>query len=114
MQARALRCALAIATATIAFGAHAGTATATCQVPPASSDPLSDRAGLLASYEQLPRQCLQQLFAACSEASNRAMLDFGSAATCSFSYEALLRQQFGGDFHALLAWWRSRREPDAD
>jgi hypothetical protein len=30
---------------------------------------------------------------------------------CSLGHEALLRRVFGGDFNALLAWWRSQREP---
>lgn len=114
MRARALRCLLTAAVVTLAWPAHADSAAASCQAPAGASDPLTDRAGLLASYEQLPRHCLQELFAACSDASSRTMLDFGSAATCSLSYEALLRQQFGGDFHALLAWWRGRQASQTD
>lgn len=80
-----------------------------CELPAAGVDPLADRAGILAQYERLPRSCLDEIFVACSTASSRHLLDLGSAAVCSFGYEALLRQGFGGNFRALLAWWRSQR-----
>ncbi len=34
-----------------------------------------------------------------------------TAAVCSFGYEALLSQQFQGDFRELIAWWRTQQEP---
>jgi hypothetical protein len=80
-----------------------------CEMPAAEADPLSDRAGMLAEYQRLPQHCLQALVTTCSEAANRTFLDFGSAAVCSFAYEALLTQGFGGDLRALLAWWSSQR-----
>ena len=80
-----------------------------CVLPGDGSDPLADRAGLLAQYERLPPACLQDLVLACTAATNRALLDFGSAAVCSFGYEALLSRRFGGDFRALLAWWHGER-----
>jgi hypothetical protein len=52
---------------------------------------------------------LRELFNACSHASGRTLLDFETAAMCSPGHEALLRQGFGGNFGALLAWWRSQR-----
>lgn len=114
MQARALRRLVAVATVAVAWSVHADTADPGCQAPAGTDDPLTDRAAALARYEQLPPSCLQQLFAACSDASSRTMLDPGGAAACSFSYEALLRQQFGGSFPALLAWWRSRQALQQD
>ena len=80
-----------------------------CRLPGEGVDPLSDRAGLLAAYERLPTPCLHAIFRACSGASNRHLLDFGSAAVCSFGYEALLSQGFGGNFRALMAWWDTER-----
>jgi hypothetical protein len=118
MHARALRgllAALAVATSwpslaqVSAVATARAPATASCQVPDADGSPLADRAGLLARYEQLPRPCLQQIFRACNDASKEAMLDFGSAATCSLGYEALLSRHFDGDFGRLLAWWNSER-----
>ena len=80
-----------------------------CVLPGDGRDPLADRAGLLAQYEQLAPACLQDLVLACTAMTNRALLDFGSAAMCSLGYEALLSQHFGGNFQALLAWWNSER-----
>jgi hypothetical protein len=99
---------LLAAVATAAWPAQAQPPAGNSCAVPASSDPLLDRARLLAAYEHMPRPCLQKLFAACNEASSRTLLDFGSAAVCSLSYEALLRQGFGGDFRQLMAWWRSQ------
>jgi hypothetical protein len=117
MHARALHCLIAAAALFTFLPAGAETADAQtvdggCALPAADKDPLADRAGILGEYERLPQQCLQQIVRACSAASTRALLDFGSAAICSFGYEALLRQQFGGNFPALLAWWRSQPTED--
>lgn len=89
---------------------HADTP-ASCELPAGEADPLADREGMLAAYERMPTPCLRALFNACSAASSRNFLDFGSAAVCSFGYEALLKQGFGGNFRELLAWWQSQREP---
>jgi hypothetical protein len=105
---RALRGLLAAAALSTLGSALAGTP-AGCELPDAERSPLADRAGTLAQYERLPQACLQQIFRACSEASGRGFLDFASAATCSFGYEALLRQQFHGSFPDLLAWWRAQQ-----
>ena len=80
-----------------------------CELPASSADPLGDRAGVLALYERLPRACLHEIFTACSTAASETLLDFGSAAVCSFGYEALLSQGFGGNFRALMAWWRAQQ-----
>lgn len=81
-----------------------------CEIPSAGVNPLADRAGLLARYEGLPKSCLDSIFTRCSRAAAQGLLDFSSAAVCSFSYEALLRRHFDGDFPALVAWWRSRKD----
>jgi hypothetical protein len=113
MHRPALRGLLLAIVFTAAAAAHAE-APAVDQCPvPASKDPMMDRAGLLAAYERMPRPCLQALFTACSDASSQSLLDFGSAAVCSLSYEALLRQGFHGDFGQLMAWWRSQKTPTA-
>ena len=113
MPAPALHClvfasALLAATAARADSLPGGS----CTLPGAGTDPLADRAGLLAQYERLPPACLQEVVLACTAVTNRALLDFGSAAACSFAYEALLSQRFGGNFQALLAWWKDRRSAD--
>ena len=114
MQANALRCLVAAALVLAGPPAAAEAADSECQLPASDIDPLSDRAGILAAYEGLPQSCLQEIFAACSSASSQTLLDFHSAAVCSFGYEALLKQGFGGNFRALLTWWSSQRPQDLD
>jgi len=116
MHATALLGLLAAATVLASLPAAAAATVETeppaCELPAAGVDPLADRAGILAQYERLPRPCLDEIFVACTAAAGQTLLDFGSAAVCSFGYEALLRQGFGGNFRALMAWWLSRqRDP---
>lgn len=100
----------ALATALVLAGAGAsGLPAPSCELPASEGDPLADRAGLLARYEQLPPACLAEIFRACADAADRALLDFGSAASCSLGYEAWLSKGFGGDFGRLMAWWRGER-----
>ena len=42
-------------------------------------------------------------------------MGFDEAALCSIGFEALKKRKFGGDFNAMLAWWRLHRDaaPDA-
>jgi hypothetical protein len=110
MQARALRLAVtAAAFATLPAFSMEGVAAPRCELPVPEGNVLGDRARTLERYEQLPPSCLRDIFAACSAASGQALLDPGSAAICSFGYEALLRRDFNGSFPALLAWWQSQR-----
>lgn len=114
MQANALRCLVAAALVLATPPAAAEAADSECHLPASDLDPLANRAGILAAYEDLPQSCLREIFTACSSASSRTLLDFGSAAICSFGYEALLKQGFGGNFRALLMWWTSQRAQDLE
>lgn len=109
MPFHALRHLVVAASLLAAASARAEPQAEACVLPGDGADPLGDRAGLLAEYERLPQSCLQELVRTCTSISNRSLLDFGSAAACSFGYEALLSQRFGGDFRALMAWWNSER-----
>jgi len=109
MQANALRCLVAAVMVMATPPAAAQAADSECHLPAIDIDPLANRASILAAYEGLPQSCLQEIFAACSSASSQTLLDFHSAAVCSFGYEALLKQGFGGNFRALLTWWSSQR-----
>jgi hypothetical protein len=68
---------------------------------------LSDREAGVQTQTQLPETCLKSLVRQCEVEAEAGFLDGGSAATCSLRYEALLRQSFRGDFHALLRWWQN-------
>jgi hypothetical protein len=110
MHARTLRCLLAAAMVAGTLPAAAADSQADhCTLPGEGADPLADRAGILAQYEQLPPTCLQAIVNVCTAAASESLLDFGTAAACSFGYEALLKQRFGGNFRALMAWWRGQR-----
>lgn len=109
MKATVMRCTAALVIA--ATGpAWAESPPAACEVQPSQAHPLADRAGMLSRYEQLPPYCLKAMFMECAAQANEQVLDFGSAATCSIGYEALLKRGFSGDFQALLAWWRNQRD----
>lgn len=110
-----LRCAL------ISLAAFAGPACAApepaadesaevaCGGRPLPVSPWSGREAAIASQGALPPTCLQALVRECADAAQENFLDGGTAAACSVRYEALLRHGFGGDFEALLAWWRQQR-----
>jgi hypothetical protein len=110
MDARALLCMVAAATMVSSRALQAESPPAVCELPAIQADLLLERERLLAEFGRLPQSCLRELFAACSSAANDALLDFRDAAICSLAYEALLQQGFGGDFQALMAWWRRQRE----
>jgi hypothetical protein len=86
-------------------------AAAGCELPQQAegAHPLASRSESLSRYEAMPAHCLKALFMVCTEAARTQLLDLGSAAACSIGYEALLRTGFGGNFHALMAWWNTQR-----
>ena len=73
-------------------------------------DAVTERQELLEQYEALPQHCLKAIVIVCSQAAGTGLLDLGHAAACSIGYEALLKRGFGGDFKAMLAWWRTQRD----
>lgn len=108
MHAPRLRCLAAAAVLAFALPASAEDP-AGCDVAEAERNPLAERAERLEQLARLPPQCLKEIVRACSSAAQNTLLDLGSAASCSIGYEALLQTGFGGDFQALLAWWRTAR-----
>jgi hypothetical protein len=64
---------------------------------------------LRARIERLGEPELKALYLSCCDESERRILDFEEAVRCSIAAEALKRRSFGGDFGALLAWWRLQR-----
>lgn len=116
MNARAAACAALLVACTAAAAgtpqpAPPPSEPAACSAPAGSgSHPLADRSGTLSRFEQLSPECLKTVVVQCAGVANRVLLDLGSAALCSIGYEALLRRGFGGDFHALVAWWVSVRD----
>lgn len=70
---------------------------------------------LRAHFERLPERELERSFLRCARESSQRLMGFDDAALCSAGFEALKKRKFGGDFDALLAWWRLHRDerPDA-
>lgn len=60
--------------------------------------------------ERLSDRELEVLFLHCARESSERLMGFDEAALCSFGFEALKQRRFGGDFNALLAWWRLHRD----
>ncbi|KAB2873792.1 MAG: hypothetical protein IT503_08590 [Burkholderiaceae bacterium] len=69
---------------------------------------LREHEAIAARFEVMPEADLKAVYLRCDAEANRRLLDFGDAALCSLAYEALKRRVFGGDFDALLAWWRTQ------
>lgn len=113
MNARVKQCLVVLAVVGAMAPAAAEMSPAACHVPASEAHPLQDRDGALSRYEQLPQHCLKAMFMRCAAEASEQMLDLGSAAVCSIGYEALLRRGFAGDFHALMAWWRTQRGNEA-
>lgn len=63
-----------------------------------------------ATLERLPESELKALYLGCARESTRQRLAPIDAALCSATAELLKERSFGGDFDAMLAWWRSQRD----
>lgn len=109
MKSKAWWSAVAVMALAVSAPVAAQVGPAACVVPQDEGHPLAERQGRLSQYERLPDHCLKTLVMECSTVANQQLLDMGSAATCSMGYEVLLRRGFGGDFQAMLAWWRTQQ-----
>lgn len=110
IRSRAVRTAVAFVAIAAAWPTLAQAQSADCRVPELPAHPLVARSASITWFEQMPESCLKAMFMECAAATREHILDLGSATFCSVGYEALLKRGFGGDFHALMGWWRSQRE----
>jgi hypothetical protein len=114
----AARCLWTLLTALVPILAADGARAQSQSLPPACppSTPLAlpwnDREGSLERHGDLPLACLRALVRQCDREANQRFLDASLAYLCSVRYEALLHHGFGGDFQALVAWWRQREAGD--
>jgi hypothetical protein len=69
---------------------------------------------LVAALRELPEKNLKALYLQCARASTQGSIGSNDIALCSIGYEILLKRTFGGDFFALLAWWRSQPKEDTE
>jgi hypothetical protein len=58
------------------------------------------------ALERFSEADLKALYLGCARESARQRLSPHDAARCSAAAELLKERSFGGDFDALLAWWR--------
>jgi len=73
-----------------------------------------DRERLLAHFELVGEVNLKVVYLRCARESSQRLLGFDEAARCSVAGEFLRVRSFGGDFNALLAWWRQHRDDPID
>lgn len=68
----------------------------------------------VAALRELPERDLKAFYLRCSRTAMQGSIGSNDIALCSIGYEILLKRAFGGDFFALLAWWRSQPKEDAE
>jgi hypothetical protein len=64
----------------------------------------------VAWLEKLPDASLKAIYLHCARVSSQRLLSWDEALHCSVAADTLKRRSFGGDFDALLAWWRQHRD----
>ena len=70
---------------------------------------LGERDRHFVAFERQPLADVERLYLQCARESEQRLLGPGEAAVCSIAGEVLLKRRFGGDFNALLAWWKVHR-----
>jgi hypothetical protein len=55
---------------------------------------------------------LEREFWRCDHAATQALLDSGTAEVCGAVTEALKARRFGGDFTAMVRWWRAHKDAE--
>lgn len=71
----------------------------------------TERVQSIAAFERMPRPSLQAFFLRCDAESRESLLALDDAVRCAMAWDALLKRDFKGDVHSLLAWWREHRHP---
>ena len=64
----------------------------------------------VAYLEKLPDTTLKTMYLSCARVSSQRLLSLDEAIRCSTAADVLKRRSFGGDFDAMLAWWRRHRD----
>ncbi len=62
------------------------------------------------AFEQAPIDHLESIYLRCAREAELRLLSVGEAALCSTASETLLKRRFGGDFDAMLSWWRQAKK----
>jgi hypothetical protein len=62
-----------------------------------------------AAQQDVRLETLERAFWRCDYEATQGRLDRAAAMECSVATEALKARKFGGDFGAMLAWWREHK-----
>lgn len=73
--------------------------------------PLSIHDKLAAWADKRGSDDLKDIYLRCAALSSRERMDQDAAAMCSTVSELVMKRSFGGDFNALIAWWKAQPEP---
>jgi hypothetical protein len=65
-------------------------------------------------FDDMPDASLKAFFIGCSREAARSMLSLDEGAMCAVAQDVLKARSFGGNFDALLAWWRAHRDDPVD
>jgi len=77
---------------------------------PAVSTKASDRERLFAHFQVVDASRLKATYLRCARDSSQRLFGFDEATHCVIAGEVLKARLFGGDFNALLGWWRLHRD----
>jgi hypothetical protein len=69
-------------------------------------------AGLQAAAQDTRIEALERAFWRCDHAATQGVLAGSTAMDCSVVTETFKARRFGGDFSAMLAWWRERKDAE--
>lgn len=75
-----------------------------------AAPPYLDTRHVMAHMERLSEAALKSLYLRCADESSRRVLSLHEAIECSIAADVLKERGFGGDFDAMLAWWRRHRD----
>jgi hypothetical protein len=64
------------------------------------------------TLQAIPADALKREYLKCERAAAQGIQDFSTALSCSMLYEELRQRVFGGNFNALLGWWRANNGVD--
>ena len=70
----------------------------------------SDSKALLTHFENVSEAELKTQYLRCARVSSQRLLSLAEAVGCTTTGEVLKARSFGGDFNALIAWWRLHRD----
>jgi hypothetical protein len=78
--------------------------------PMSAAPPFPDARHVMTHMERLPEDQLKSFYLRCDRESSQRLLSVQEAVECSIAADVLKERSFGGDFEAMLTWWRRHRD----